>query len=402
MVIKGSKLTYTLTFGALEYNENNRTVFKSELTGDDFIVEIMYTFSDVPLVLKGKARVGDVAEIVAYPHRIEMYINGKLTDEEWPAGTFKGKDFSNIGFGKVRDITVDEDAPMPCVLGEFENAEGWRPADNVFVGDCMPYVSKGRYHVLYLKDRRHHQSKWNLGAHQWEHISTGDFVKWQIHPTAVKITDPKEASVCTGSWIEHCGKEYLFYTIRPCMASEKATICRSVSYDGYNFKKDRAFGFTLSDKYNVNHARDPKIFKGEDGLYHMLITTAKADCGSGCLMHLVSDNLDNWQELEPIYVASKELDEPECPDYFVLDGTYYLVYSHFGRARYMYSDNPFDGWKVPKDPFVPCEGVPKAGIFNGRLIFTGFKRIDGYAGTLTFAEATKKENGELVFAELKY
>ena len=34
-------------------------------------------------------------------------------------------------------------------------------------------------------------------------------------------------------------------------------------------------------------ARDPKIIQGEDGLYHMIITTGLAESGKGCLAHLV-------------------------------------------------------------------------------------------------------------------
>ena len=35
-----------------------------------------------------------------------------------------------------------------------------------------------------------------------------------------------------------------------------------------------------------------------------------------------------------------------------------------------------------------------------RLIFTGFKGIDGYGGAMTFKLATSKENGELVFEDI--
>jgi hypothetical protein len=55
---------------------------------------------------------------------------------------------------------------------------------------------------------------------------------------------------------------------------------------------------------------------------------------------------------------------------------------------------------MPEDPMIPCHGVPKCAEWNGRLVFTGFKPIGGYAGTMTFKAATAKENGELVFRDL--
>jgi len=66
----------------------------------------------------------------------------------------------------------------------------------------------------------------------------------------------------------------------------------------------------------------------------------------------------------------------------------------------MISDKPFEGFVMPADPVIPCETVPKCAEWNGRLIFTGFKMIGGYAGTMTFKAAVAKENGELVFEEL--
>ena len=38
--------------------------------------------------------------------------------------------------------------------------------------------------------------------------------------------------------------------------------------------------------------------------------------------------------------------------------------------------------------------------FDRKLVFAGFKRIVGYAGSMTFKAATADENGELIFEEL--
>ena len=364
-------------------------------------VLVLYDFNSTPLRLCGEIAENDLVDVILLEHRIELYINGELKDEEWPAGNryFEYGD----SFEPETDVTVTEyNEPvteLPDVISTFENAEGWRPGNGVFVGDCMPYRKNDEYHILYLKDRHHHSSKWTLGAHQWEHISTKDFKTWYIHPMAVPITESWEGSICTGSWIEHVGREYLFYTVRRDRV-KPAPICRSVSSDGYHFTKDKDFGFILNDKYNAGCARDPKVVKGDDGLFHMFLTTKLVKEDRGCLAHYVSKDLEIWEECDtPIYI-SPDSNQPECPDYYKYNGKYYLVFSIQGKAHYMISDKPFSDFKMPENPIIPCARVPKGADWQGRLVFAGFDMIGGYAGTMTFKAARAAENGELIFEEL--
>lgn len=365
---------------------------------------IIYDFKkEVPLHLAGKAKINDECVINIRPYRIELYIDGILADEEWPCGNnylAECEITSNDCDFCVCDIKEDN-AYKPDVISSFENAEGWRPEEKVFVGDCMPYVHDRKYHVLYLKDRHHHKSKWSLGAHQWEHISTSDFKEWDIHPTAVEISSPDEASICTGSWIIKDNVHYLYYTVRTCDKSP-ARIRRSVSTDGFHFEKDVDFSFELSDKYTKETARDPKIVVDEQGVFHMFITTSIKESSTGCLAHLKSCDLDNWTEFdEPLYVAPPESGEPECCDYFYKDGFYYLIYSLKSKGYYKYSRKPFSDWCVPEKPVIPCKYVPKAAIFNDKIIFVGYENCaeGGYAGNMTFLEAVVSENGELTYKE---
>lgn len=364
---------------------------------------LKYDFQDKPpLTLVAKAKQGDDVKVHILPYRIELYVNGVLMDEEWPCGKhyLKECELTDNGCGLILQEWTEEEKEEPTVLGTFQNAEGWQPEENVFVGDCMPYSHEDTYHVLYLKDRHRHHSKWKLGAHQWSHISTKDFVNWDIHPMAVEIDDPYEGSICTGSWIYDGSMYYLFYTVRMCDGSP-ARICRSISEDGYHFKKDRDFSFTLSDKYTAPSARDPKVIKDAEGLYHMILTSSLTKEKNGCLVHLVSEDLTQWKELEdPLYIAPADMWEPECPDYFCKDGYSYLVYSLHGKGYYQYSKKPFSDWQMPKDPIIPCKSVPKAAIWNDRLIFAGFDGKGQYAGTMTFLEAVVQEDGQLKYKSL--
>ena len=390
----------SLPFYTVSYKDGRKT-FEIQAFDNIVTVSVCYDYNNRPLDLSCEIKKGDHVSVILLNHRIELYINEKLMDEEWPCG----KRLFELGDELVprSDIKVslweENKAEMPSVISSFENAEGWCPGDGVFVGDCMPYRKGNEYHVLYLKDRHHHKSKWGMGAHQWEHISTTDFKSWHIHPMAVPITEPWEGSICTGSWIEKDGKEYLYYTIRRGNGLP-AIITRSVSYDGYHFEKDRDFGFTVSHKYHSQSARDPKVIKGEDGLFHMFLTTSIVEENRGCLAHYVSKDMEIWDEVEaPIYIAPNS-DQPECPDYFKYGGKYYLVFSIRGRARYLVSNNPFEDFTSVDDILIPCAGVPKCAKWGDKLIFVGFKVINGYAGTMTFKAATALENGKLLFEDL--
>lgn len=381
--------------------KNGRKTLDMQAFDGEMSFDVQYDYDRRPLRMSAKVKENDSVEIILLPYRTELYVNGVLTDEEWP----KGNRLFELGDEIVSDVGIraeEYSAPEknePSVIAEIENADGWYPGNGVFVGDCMPYRRGEEYHVLYLKDRHHHGSKWGLGAHQWEHISTKDFKKWQVHPMAVPITDPSEGSICTGSWIKNGDKEYLYYTVRMGRGIP-APIRRSVSYDGCHFEKDKSFGFTVSEKYHAASARDPKVVKGEDGLFHMFLTTSLVEEGRGCLAHYVSSDMESWEETEdPIYVAPGK-DQPECPDHFFYNGKYYLIFSLKGRAHYMVSDKPFEDFVMPSDPIIPCSSVPKGAQWNGRLIFTGFKGLGGYGGSMTFKAATSDETGRLLFEEL--
>ena len=360
--------------------------------------KIYCDFKDTPLVLMGKLK-SDNVNIVFRSHRIELWNDDVLLDEEWPGGNivFSPQDALEADISTCMCNYADAREEQPAVLGTFKDAEGWKPCENVFVGDCMPYTDDGRYHVLYLKDRHHHQSKWGLGAHQWEHISTSDFVTWSIHPMAVPITDPSEGSICTGSHIRKGNVHYLYYTVRTSDGSP-ASICRSLSGDGYHFEKDKSFSFKISPKYDGVTARDPKIILADDGMYHMLLTTRLIEENKGCLAHLVSKDLETWTELDTPEHICEDFNEPECPDYIEYNGYYYLIYSLHGKAYYKYSKEPFGNWLTPKNPEVPCSSVPKGAVWQGEIVFTGFNRINCYAGTMTFKKAVNNPStGELVF-----
>ncbi len=379
------------------YLKSREKGFDITIQNERLDISVFYDFHELPLQMHAEVKDNDKVEILILAYRIEVIVNKKTEDEEWPAGKclYDPQDtlISNIQFKK--EFIEYEQPLLPTVIDTFTDAQGWKPDKNVFVGDCMPYSTKDDFHVIYLKDRHHHCSKWGYGAHQWEHISTEDFNTWRIHPAVVEITKSSEGSICTGSWIKKGDLEYMFYTVRSLNAP--APIKRSVSKDGFHYIKDEEFLFTLSEKYCDRSARDPKIIIDRNGMYHMFVTTSLVKEGKGCLAHLTSADLNIWQEEEnPIYI-SPDSDQPECPDYIEYNNHYYLIFSLSGVGRYLYSDKPFGEWKTPSNPIIPCKSVPKGAIWNGKIVFVGFDGDGKYAGTMTFKYARAREDGELVF-----
>lgn len=377
-------------------DKDGKKVLSAHFENGYVMILSSFSVNENPLLLTAQTGPRDRLEYVYRPYRIELWVNGVLADENWQYGEplFTYADVEKLC--RERSFTLGaakEKTEEATVVSSFVGVKDWRPGENEFVGDCMPFEWQGRYHVLYLKDRRHHGSKWGLGAHQWSHISTEDFIRWDVHPMAVPIDDPSEASICTGSWIEKDGLHRLYYAVRQNDWGP-APIRRSFSKDGYHFEKDRDFSVYLSERYLQKHARDPKVVFGEDGMWHLFVTTTDLPSGKGCLAHLVSPDEQSWTELEPEYIG-ETADEPECPDYFFWNGRYYILFSIRGKAHYRVSDKPFGPWKDLDDPVIECGSVPKCAVWHGRLIFTGFNPVGGYAGNLIFAEAFADENGKL-------
>ena len=330
---------------------------------------------------------------------IRLYTDGKLTDEEWPLGTPVQGDCSLSCADGVMNLDVaglsvrpdDEDAELDCPAQFYTP-----PYYNANVGDCMPFVHNGRYRLYHLFDRKNHLSKMTLGAHQWAQISSADLRHWTLHPIAVGIDEQWEGSICTGSMIEHEGKVYAFYAVRMSDGSP-AKLSWAVSKDGIQFEKSHEY-FTLTAPYEPVSARDPKVFKDSDGLYHMLVTTSIMDgrARPGCLAHLTSVDLLHWTQHEPFLIPGYP-GQPECSDYFEWNGLYYLSFANHLTARYRISKHPFGPWKRPKDDIVvsPNLAVPKMANFNGRCLVSGWLGDGGWGGCAITYELYQRPDGSL-------
>jgi len=329
-----------------------------------------------------------------------LYCDGELVDEEWPIGVLSSGEWEIQQAGnQALEFYIPED----CMGGKETSFAGAVQyfdcfGSNTGVGDCMPFARDGRYCLYYLFDRRAHKSKAGLGAHQWAQISSSDLKKWTMHPMAIPVTEQWEGSICTGSLIEKDGVIFAFYAVRMSDGSP-ARMTWATSVDGIHFEKSRKY-FALTEPYEPVSARDPMVFFGADGRYHMLVTTSLPAEGryGGCLAHLVSDDLMEWEQLPPFIVPGYG-DQPECADYFEWNGWYYLVFANIATARYRMSREPFGPWEKPKyDVLDTVENqVAKTAAYGDRRLVTGFlaRYPRSYAGNAITHELVQRSDGTL-------
>ncbi len=380
-------------------NENIAAKFYTDWNNEYKKTENSYTFTLIGPLKKSSTKV----EIKFLIYSIQLLIDDKLVDEEWPLGTLKFDQGKLSLDSEIEDfIYTDITQPFISPQTTFTNSiQFFVPeGSNTGVGDCMPFNRDGRYCLYYLFDRRGHKSKAGLGAHQWAQISSDDLKTWTVHPMSVSITEQWEGSICTGSLITANNRTYAFYAVRTSDQSP-AKLTYAVSEDGVNFIKTNKY-FELSAPYESVSARDPMVFKDAQGLFHMLVTTnligEDAPTNPGCLAHLTSTDLENWKQLEP-FVVPGYADQPECSDYFEWNGWYYLVFSNFATARYRYSASPFGPWIKPEyDVLDSFESqVAKTAMFKGRRLVTGFlsKYPRTFAGYAITHELFQNKDGTL-------
>lgn len=356
-----------------------------------------------PCILQAEYRQGAAYVLAFTGARIALYADDKLEDEDWPLGdpAFDVGGLDGIPHAICPPALA---CPPDDTDGQvIDDLAAFLPSGrNCRAGDCMPFADGGRYHLFYLFDRRGHRSKYGLGAHQWDHISTDDLVHWRRHPRAVSIDKQYEASICTGSTIRCGEKYYCFYAVRMSDGSP-AQLTWAVSEDGDRFVKSGQT-LTLSEAYDGPSARDPKVFLGEDGQYHMLVTTTRKKTGHGALAHLTSSDLESWtEEAEPFLELTHD-NQPECSDYFAMGGRYYLLVSNYGAGRLLRSDKPFGPWEeFENSGILPGSfRVPKVAFLGDRLIAAAFdtEGVPTYAGRIVLAEGIQQPDGSFVWKKL--
>ncbi len=287
-----------------------------------------------------------------------------------------------------------------------ESLQYWRPPNNYFVGDCLPFYDEksGVFHFAYLLDKGHHGAKNGLGAHQWAQATSTDLVHWTHQPMLLPITEQWEGSICTGSVFIHDGVYYAFYATRavsdvPAPDGKKYQgefVGCATSTDGIHFTKQQPNPLVVlpRDQGYSGAGRDPVVFRNErDGLFHMYVTSNVK--GNGCWAHLTSNDLKKWDLQRPVFSGGGD---PECPDWFQWGDKYYLIVN-WGNGFYRVSDSPTGPWEKPCGADMLMPGIPRvpktAAFKDGRRIICGWTDERGFGGHAVFHELLRNADGTL-------
>ncbi|MBQ9533619.1 MAG: VCBS repeat-containing protein [Prevotella sp.] len=278
-----------------------------------------------------------------------------------------------------------------------------------FVGDCIPFSHNGTYYLYWLLDEGHHSALGGLGGHQWCVSTTTDLIHWQHHPIALGIDEEWEKSICTGSVVEHDGLFYAFYATR---LIDNGNVCERLSYatspDALNYTKQLPNPFfTSAEGYSQRNFRDPKVSIDDEGTFHLFVSSEKTsgDGPRGCLVHMTSKDLKDWKVEGTVLEGLGAV--PECPDYFLWNGWYYLVFGQGLDTYYVKSRQPYGPWEWPETQALKEQwvNVAKTASFgDGRRIVAGWiaSRSDGrdtggevFGGSVVLRETYQLPNGDL-------
>lgn len=198
-----------------------------------------------------------------------------------------------------------------------------------YVGDPMPFFDpvEKDFKILYLQDYRPNQA---VTYHPIWGLSTSDASGYTSLGELIHCGTASEldAAIGTGSTIYHDGTYYTFYTAHSPNAASTSGINEAVmlatSEDFVNWEKNRSLLISGGDDYSSTDFRDPFVFEGEDGLFHMLVSTRQN--GKGVLAEYTSQDLLDWTSAG-VFMTMMWDRFYECPDLFKMGDWWYLIYS---------------------------------------------------------------------------
>lgn len=207
------------------------------------------------------------------------------------------------------------------------------------------------YHLYYLRapralgdpDLRHRNA--SVG-----HATSADLTTWTDHGVVLEHGGPDDddaTATWTGSVVRGAdGLWWMFYTGSRFLSVDASTnvetVCAAVSHDLHTWVKrdvsisaDPRWYETLPDgTWREEAWRDPWVYRGSDGRWHMLVTARSREgdvLDRGVIGHAVSDDLESWQQTPPVSEPGAGFMHLEVPQ----------LIDHAGGAALLFScDSP--------------------------------------------------------------
>lgn len=326
------------------------------------------------------------------PPHWTICVDGKQDDDMprsaeavvWPVGAKERTLSARVKSASFSAPALPDALPaVPDSRRITRSVQYWTPDDhNAWAGDVAVGFWRGRFHVFYLFDRRHHACSGGAGRHFFAHISSADLVGWDEHPHAVPIEEWWE-TFGTGTPFVYEGKLHLSYGLHTSRLTKDKSIpigaTFAVSEDGIHFRKSGEI---------IHPTENPTVYNRADGRLGLI-----AGYRMGGKIW-ASDRLGGWKLFDgkiPVF--------GDCPCLFEWKGSRYLLQ---GGIKFAYSPTGEPGTFVDwaKKGLTPYEGlaVPMVApfgddrrIMSGWLSFTGRK----WGGWLVFRELIRYPDGTL-------
>ena len=247
-----------------------------------------------------------------------------------------------------------------------------------YVGDPMPFYDpvEQNFKILYLQDFRPNPA--NTYHPIWG-VSTKDLSSYQslgeLIPTGTAAE--ADAALGTGSTIYN-EADKLYYTFYTGHTAKQEVVMMATSSDFKTWTKSKSFYLQGGDYgYSVKDFRDPFVFKGDDGQYHMIISTLQGT--KGVLVEFTSSDLKSWAH-GGIFMSMMWDRFYECPDIFKMGDWWYLVYSEkmaaVRRVQY-FKGHTLDELKACTANNAGVWPDNKDGFLDSRAFYAGKTASDG-------------------------
>lgn len=253
-----------------------------------------------------------------------------------------------------------------------------------YVGDPMPFYDPVNrdFKILYLQD---YTSNATGTYHPAWGLRTTDAASYESLGELVPCggISEQDAALGTGSvfYNSDSGRYYFFYTgnkYNPSSSENGQVVMMATSEDFETWTKNKTFYLKGDDYGYAKHDfRDPFIFEGDDGLYHMLVSTTYSS--KGVLAEFTSNDLESWEH-QGIFMYMMWDRFYECPDLFKMGDWWYLVYSekHAAIRKVQY----FKGSTLEELKACTADDAgiwpdSKEGFLDSRAYYAGKTASDG-------------------------
>lgn len=346
--------------------------------------------------------------------RWTMYVDGELLDNDFPFGyprwPAQNRWKLDSRYGKQAAIYLPALTPQrrPAQTPAVAPVQYWTPpGHNSWVGDVATFFHRGRYHVFYLYDRRHHQCKFGQGAHYFEHLSTADFRTWIEHEAATPLEAQWEC-IGTGTPFVSDGKLCLGYglhteRIYPDVKTTLPAQMRHLESCGQTGVFDRsAAGAPIGATYAVSAdgvskfaktwnffhpCRNPSIYRDPSGKLRMLANHSSRGMWE-------SESVEGgWRCINPDFPPGGD-----CTFYFRWGKFDYII----GGFQDLWSkpaaapDSAYENLARKGLDFYDGLNVPAiTEIGGGRFLMAGWTQIRGWGGNLVIRELLQFPDGRI-------